>query len=234
MHDPSTPLPAECAGCGAPLTGPWCARCGQRVTGRASLRGFAVTAAARIFNLERGILHTMGRLTVAPGQVIRDYIGGRTIVYIHPLAYLLVSFAAFTVIATWLGGTMGGGGDRVFVAPIVLYLAGAARLVFHRAGLNYAEHLIASTFLFSHAVVMLTVGQVVVYLLQETAVVPVAPVAAAWLLLTAGYLVWGYGRIFPRRPILATLGALAALALGVVAWLSSLVPVVNLWRSLVA
>jgi hypothetical protein len=199
------------------------------VTDRPSLRGFAVTAASRLFNIERGLLHTMGRLTVTPGQVIRDYIGGRTNVYIHPLAYLLVSFAAFTVTATWLGGTTGGGGDRVFVAPIVLYVAGAARLVFHRAGLNYAEHLIASTFLLSHAVSMLAVGQVVVHLLREAAVVPVV---AGWLLLTAGYLAWGYGRIFPGRPILATLGAVAALTLGVAAWFGSVVATLNLWRSL--
>src|SRR5262245_25719208 len=86
-------LPAVCLSCGAVRTGSYCVDCGQReVRGRHTLRSLLAGALSRILTVDSGLLHTAHQLTVSPGQVIRDYLAGRTQPYTHPAMYLLISF----------------------------------------------------------------------------------------------------------------------------------------------
>lgn len=222
---------AACANCEAQRTGAFCAGCGQRaLEGRHTLRGFAKGAAARVFNLERGLVHTAVRLTLSPGRVVRDYLRGRTAPYIHPLAYLVLAFAAFALSARWLGAT-GGAGDRVFFAVAVFFLALASRLVFWRTGLNYAEHLILNTYLLGHLALILTLGQLLVAALPGALMVPAG---IALLVAVVGYVVWGYAGVFRERPVLAAVGGLLALGLGILLWFLAMALLVQMHRSLQA
>lgn len=220
----------RCASCGAALSGPWCAACGQRVLdGRHTLRGFVRAGLGHILDVDRGFLHTVMRLTVAPGRVLREFVAGATERYTHPVAYLLVAFAAFAVTGRLAGGEAGitDGSNRALTATAVPVIAVAARIIFWRSRLNYAEHLIATMFLLGHVVLGLALIQLL------TPIVPLAVSTALGLVGIAagvGYFAWGYSSIPGRRPWLGATGALAALVLGLALWAAALVQILNLFR----
>jgi hypothetical protein len=206
----------QCASCGEPRTGPYCAQCGQReMQGRHTLRSMIGGALGRLLNLERGFVHTAWKLTVAPGAVIRDFLAGRTVRYAHPFGYLLIAVAAFALLAQPLGVVTGGGNDRVFVLLLVPFVAGVSRLLFWRAELCFAEHLIVGMYAFGHIVLLLTLLQPATLLLGGAAL---RMLVVGALILAVAYLAWAYSRVFSARPLLAALGGLAALAGGIVVW----------------
>lgn len=216
---------AACATCGAPRTGLYCAACGQRaVAGRHTVRGLVGGAVARLFDLDRGLVHTIHRLTIDPGGVVRDYLAGRTVIYLHPVVYLVLAFAAFALTAHGVAGASGGD-DRIFFGVIVVFLAAVSRLVFLRKGLNFAEHFILNTFLTAHAVVLLTVALLGLYLVPQSAALPAMAIALA---AACGYVVWGYSRVFLDRPVWAALGGAVVLALGTAAWFLTLMLLLRL------
>lgn len=221
---------AACANCGATLSGPWCAACGQRaLVGRYSLRGFARAGLGHVLDVDRGFLHTVLRLTTAPARVIREFIAGATKRYTHPVAYLLVAFAGFAVTGRLAGGQAGlaDGSNRALTATAVPVIAVVARIIFWRARLNYAEHLIATMYLIGHVVLGLAAIQ---------ALTPIVPVEASTALglggvaAGVGYFSWGYGRLMGRRRWIGAAGGLSALALGLALWALALVRVVASFR----
>lgn len=83
---------ASCPTCGTPRRGPFCHQCGQRFAeGRLTLAGLWRQLPARLFNLDRGLLHTFIELFKRPGGVPRDYVAGRRSPYTNPLTYFLVA-----------------------------------------------------------------------------------------------------------------------------------------------
>ena len=205
----------RCPSCGAKRVGPYCTECGQRfLNGRHSLANLAGGIVERLASLEHGLVHTLVRLVVDPGVVIGDYLAGRTVMYVHPFAYLIVGFGVFALTWSWMGG---GGGDmeRWLLGALVLFLAAASRLVFWRAGMNYAEHLILNMFLYAQAVLFLTAGMVI------TGALPAVTRRVASIVVLAGvcgYLMWAYSRVFRRQRLLSALGGLVVLIGGTVAW----------------
>lgn len=227
--DQAVELPrGVCTSCGAPLFGRFCVECGQPVLrGQHTVRTMIGGIVGRVLNLEAGFLHTALRLTLSPERVVREYLGGRTVPYTHPFAYLLVGYAAFTIFAQVFGAATGesGGANRLFVILLVPFVAGAARIIFWGAGLNYAEHLIFSMFIFGHIALLLGAMHVAVPLLEgdslSAIILAVTMVGAGF-----GYIGWAFSRTFPRRPVLAALGGLVALAAGTGAWAGVVVLVV--------
>jgi hypothetical protein len=126
-----------------------------------------------------------------------------------------------------LTGGVSGDGDGFFTGLVVLFLAAASRIVFWRSGLNYAEHLILNIYLFAQIALLLAMVQLVSPFVPESA-------RAALLILAIGasstYVVWGYSRVFTRRPFLAAAGGLVSLALGIPLWLLTLAMVLNFIR----
>ena len=180
----------------------------------------------RVASLEHGFLHTLGRLVVAPGSVIRDYIAGRTVAYVHPFGYLVVGFGAFALAFDWMGG-VGGGMERWLLGVLVLFLAAASRLVFWRVGLNYAEHLILNMFLYAQVALFVTAGMVIVGALPEVT----RRVAAVGVLVgVSGYFMWAYSQVFRGRRMLSALGALAVLVVGTMVWAVATLGIVQVLR----
>lgn len=86
---PADPL---CPNCGAAQAGPYCPECGQRALGgRLTLRGLWREFASRVFNLDRGLLHTVTSLARSPGSVPCDYVEGRRRTYTNPLSFFLLA-----------------------------------------------------------------------------------------------------------------------------------------------
>src|SRR4051812_24793583 len=92
---------AGCANCHAPLSGPFCAACGQGIeTHRRSLyrliRGFI----ADLLSLESRTLRTIGVLLAYPGELSRAFHQGRIQRYVPPVRlYFFVSLVFFVALS---------------------------------------------------------------------------------------------------------------------------------------
>lgn len=82
-----------CPNCENRHVGPYCNECGQRQLGRLTLWRLARKVAERVFEFERGFWPTVSGLTVDPGQVLRQYVGGKRRRYVNPASYFLVAAA---------------------------------------------------------------------------------------------------------------------------------------------
>jgi hypothetical protein len=79
----------ECKNCGIPLESAFCGDCGQKVISRRlTLRNILHDVWSIFTNVEKGFWYTGRMLFVAPGEVVRDYISGKTVRYYHPFRYL--------------------------------------------------------------------------------------------------------------------------------------------------
>jgi len=93
---------ANCKNCKTPLQGRYCFECGQRViTKRMTVRNLISFVFHAITNVEKGLWFTLRGLLKNPGKVIKEYIGGRTQPYYHPLrlAFVMGTFSIFLFLA---------------------------------------------------------------------------------------------------------------------------------------
>jgi len=96
----------NCLNCGAPLTGPFCAACGQKAHVHRSVRAFFQDFIQGLFNFEGKIWRTLPMLAWRPGEMTRRYIAGERARFISPVAlYLFTVFAMFAALN--LTGTLG-------------------------------------------------------------------------------------------------------------------------------
>src|SRR4051794_32646275 len=103
----------NCLNCGAPLTGPFCAACGQRAHVHRSVRAFFQDFIQGVFNFEGKIWRTLPMLVWRPGEMTRRYIAGERARFISPVAlYLFTVFAMFAALS--FTGTFGSGSGSDF------------------------------------------------------------------------------------------------------------------------
>jgi hypothetical protein len=93
---PEHPL-THCENCGAPLTGEFCAKCGQHaIDYRRSILRVLLDAADSFLNWDTKFLKTLGLLLIRPWELTNDFNAGRRARYVHPLRlYLLASIVFF-------------------------------------------------------------------------------------------------------------------------------------------
>jgi len=95
------PLPfTHCENCGAELTGPHCAQCGQAaIDYRRSFRHVIVDVLDSFLNWDSKFFATLGLLIVKPWQLTNEFLAGKRVRYLHPLRlYLLASILFFFAI----------------------------------------------------------------------------------------------------------------------------------------
>jgi hypothetical protein len=90
----------HCENCGAELTGPYCAKCGQAaIDYHRSFGAVMADAADAFFNVDARILTTFGLVLVKPWRLTNEFLAGRRQRYVHPLrVYLMASLTFFLVI----------------------------------------------------------------------------------------------------------------------------------------
>ncbi|MFL6582956.1 MAG: DUF3667 domain-containing protein [Chthoniobacterales bacterium] len=90
----------HCENCGATLSGPYCAQCGQHaIDYRRSLWRVLIDAADSFLNWDTKFLSTIWILLTRPWRLTNDFNAGRRASYVHPLRlYLLASIAFFLMI----------------------------------------------------------------------------------------------------------------------------------------
>jgi hypothetical protein len=102
MPPEPSPAPAPCCeNCGAPLSGPWCARCGQRdFDFRRPFREVASEWLGGVFNFDGKWARDIPALLFAPGRLTAEFWAGRRAAHVPPIrSYLFVSLLFFL----WLG-----------------------------------------------------------------------------------------------------------------------------------
>ena len=96
---PTPPL-THCENCGAPLTGEFCAQCGQHaIDYRRSIFRVVVDAADSFLNWDTKFLQTMTVLLLRPWKLTNDFNAGRRVRYVHPLRLYLIASIVFFLLA---------------------------------------------------------------------------------------------------------------------------------------
>lgn len=92
---------AACLNCGAPLTGSFCAECGQRdIPPYPSTRELVIDAFWELSGWDGRFASTVRALVQRPGMLTREFLEGRRARYLSPLRlYLLASLAYFVIAA---------------------------------------------------------------------------------------------------------------------------------------
>ncbi len=86
--------PSLCPNCAAPRVGRFCADCGQdnaRVAVRA--RDWLRDVVENLTSFDSRILRTLGRLSVNPGRMAREYVDGRRVPFVAPFRYITATCA---------------------------------------------------------------------------------------------------------------------------------------------
>ncbi len=93
--------PSACLNCGTPLSGPFCAGCGQRdIPPYPSVRELAVDAVSEFSGWDGRLASTIRALVLYPGLLTHEFLEGRRVRYISPLRlYLTASLVYFLVAA---------------------------------------------------------------------------------------------------------------------------------------
>ncbi|MGH7935556.1 MAG: DUF3667 domain-containing protein [Chthoniobacterales bacterium] len=90
----------HCENCGAALTGPYCAQCGQpAIDYRRSFGSLLADAADAFFNLDARFFQSFSWLLFKPWRLTNEFIAGKRARHVHPLrVYLIASVTFFLVI----------------------------------------------------------------------------------------------------------------------------------------
>jgi hypothetical protein len=86
-----------CRNCGAELSGPWCAQCGQHGTAlRPTVGELLHEAFHELSHLDGKVLRTVSLLLTKPGELTREFLAGRRVRYVSPIRlYLICSLLFF-------------------------------------------------------------------------------------------------------------------------------------------
>jgi Protein of unknown function (DUF3667) len=96
-----------CKNCNTPFQGTYCNQCGQHAIQRFNFSYLWSLLSQDLFEVDRGLWHTMKDLTVRPGYMIHDFLNGKTRQYFSPLKYLIISIGVFYLMMT-IGGAISG------------------------------------------------------------------------------------------------------------------------------
>jgi hypothetical protein len=90
----------NCLNCGAPLSGAFCASCGQRdIPAYPGVRELAVDAVAEFSGWDGRLASTLRALVRRPGFLTREFLEGRRVRYISPLRLYLTSSLVYFLLA---------------------------------------------------------------------------------------------------------------------------------------
>lgn len=83
-----------CANCNHSFQGQFCNNCGQkRLEQRWTVKRLIQSMFAVLISVERGYFYTIKEMAIRPGEVVRDYLNGKTIPYTNPFRYAVLGVA---------------------------------------------------------------------------------------------------------------------------------------------
>src|SRR5262245_30293653 len=93
----------RCASCDAPLSGPYCAQCGERTLGpeALTLHHFLVnTVVQELLSIDGALWRTLRLLFLRPGRLSLEYVAGRRRAYLNPFRLLLVAIVVYLLMTS--------------------------------------------------------------------------------------------------------------------------------------
>ena len=106
----------SCLNCGTPLSGAYCAHCGQAAHVHRSLHSLGHDILHGVFHFEGKFWSTLPQLFFFPGRLTRRYIDGERAKFVSPMAlFLFTVFSMFAVFSVTTG-SMTGGADEATAA----------------------------------------------------------------------------------------------------------------------
>lgn len=221
-----------CLNCSNQLPGKFCGECGQKAaTHRFTIHEWLHEIPHSIFHVDGGFFHTFANLCRRPGEMVREYLAGRRKTYFSPFLYLLIMCGIFIVISHLVADAslakteitdfasankyLEANYYKPIIVAMLLPLALATRLVFWKAGYNYAEHLVLNAFIISQMIL----GDIVVYCILANSQSNEAKIAVGILefLFKVAYPFWAYQQFFkPQNRVFGWLQAIAAVILGLI------------------
>lgn len=98
---------ARCASCDAPLSGGYCAVCGERRVDpeEYSLRHLLVQDLREIANVDAKLYRTLRALVLRPGGLTREYMAGRRVPLVRPLQLFLIANIVYFFVQPFTGYT---------------------------------------------------------------------------------------------------------------------------------
>lgn len=92
-----------CLNCGADLTGPFCARCGQRdVPPHPTVKELAGDAYGELVGWDGKLARTLVLLVRSPGTLTREILDGRRAAYISPVRLYLSCSLVYFLVSAWV------------------------------------------------------------------------------------------------------------------------------------
>ncbi len=118
----ATTSTGRCVSCDAPLSGPYCSRCGERVLEPEALtlrHFFAHTVVHELLHLDGKLWQTLRLLFTRPGQLSLEYAAGRRRGYVNPFRLLLIAIIVYavTTASSGLNVTLNFGPVTMSIAP---------------------------------------------------------------------------------------------------------------------
>ena len=105
---PDESVTHRCANCLTPLTGPFCAQCGQHVADyHRSVWRFVADFFDNVFCWDNKVLRTFGPLLKRPGWLTQEFMDGRRVRYVHPLRLFLFTSAICLTLLQYTHRTAG-------------------------------------------------------------------------------------------------------------------------------
>ncbi len=93
-----------CKNCGTEFEGNFCPNCGQKSnSGRIVLRDSLKEIAEHWFGLDNPFFRTMRDLTIRPGRMLKEYIGGKRKSYTQPFRYFIFILATYLIFRQLVG-----------------------------------------------------------------------------------------------------------------------------------
>lgn len=182
-----------------------------------------------VFHVDQSAISLVRMLLVRPGTVARDYVQGRRKRYFGPFGFLFVVVAAASAVFALAGLRVAPTANSNLIADflqshsnLVMFaevplLAGFSRLLYARAGFNFAEHLVLAAYTSSLRILFATLILIPAWYVfrptNATAVYLYVVYLMAWLL----YFGFAASQFFSDRRVISWCKGILT---GVLAWTS--------------
>jgi Protein of unknown function (DUF3667) len=171
----------DCLNCLTAYEGNFCNECGQKAkTHRFTLHEWMHEIPHSIFHIDSGFFYTFKSLCTRPGNMIREYLGGKRKDYFSPFLYVLVWCGIFIVVSHFVSKAEHQQAEitdlksairliednyyKIIVVAMIIPLSVSSFLVFYRSKLNFAEHLVMNSFV----IAQLIVADIIMALIEAT------------------------------------------------------------------
>lgn len=89
---------SNCKNCNAPLTGKYCATCGQPAQLKRVDSHYIIHEIEHILHFEKGILYTIRELILRPGENVRHFLSENRSRLVKPIIFLIVASLIYSLI----------------------------------------------------------------------------------------------------------------------------------------